>query len=317
MKKLCFLLMCFALIYGCQKEEQRLEKINPVAYSDVEFIGRRDTVITATVGGRIFVETNGNNQKRLLTKVNDEIYGLSFSRSRNYIFAATLRSGILVIDRSKGRVIKRLPIPKSWCLALDLSSDERILAAGSVDGMVYFWNINQNFKQSEIPTHTLPYTIKFYNNDQNLMVAGNGVLFWNLSQKKLIKTLGLSVMDADVNWQKKMMVGCSVNKMAYLLDLNHFSVIRRLKHPDFPLKVQDKLANIPIHLPITSCRMVKNRVVTAGADHSVRLWDSGTGKLLHTYTGHTATVSSIAVSPDQKQIASVSLKGELRFWDLE
>jgi hypothetical protein len=49
-------------------------------------------------------------------------------------------------------------------------------------------------------------------------------------------------------------------------------------------------------------------------DSAVRLWDSGTGRLLHTIKGHRGPVNSIAISPDGRRVASGSDDGTVKVW---
>ncbi|MDC0739728.1 WD40 repeat domain-containing serine/threonine protein kinase [Polyangium mundeleinium] len=54
-----------------------------------------------------------------------------------------------------------------------------------------------------------------------------------------------------------------------------------------------------------------------GSEPSVRLWETATGKPREILRGHGKTVVSISVSSDGKRIASASLDGSARIWDLE
>lgn len=322
MKKL-FLFVMFtfsAMNFDCDSQKQDLVKINPVGYSDVEFIAPLDTVITSTIDGRIFVEINGNKKKQLLTKIDDEIYDVIFSKIHNYIFAATFQSGILVINKTTGKVVKQLPTPESWCTSLDLNADETVLAAGCVYGDVYFWDINNDFKQSRLSTRSPAFAIKFYNNDQHIVVAGYDISLWNIAQQKLIKKLkphSTIIKGIDVDWPNKILVSCSYDKTALLINLDNYSIKHKITHPNFPFEVHGKTVDVPIQLALTSCRILNDKLITAGADRTLRIWDIETGELINTYTGHSGSISNIDISPNHKQIASVSLRGELRFWDLE
>ncbi len=56
-------------------------------------------------------------------------------------------------------------------------------------------------------------------------------------------------------------------------------------------------------------------VAAAGADRSVWLWETATGKVLHKLSGHTAAVRDLAFAPDGQKLASVGDDAVGLFWD--
>ncbi|NEP35367.1 PQQ-binding-like beta-propeller repeat protein, partial [Moorena sp. SIO3B2] len=59
------------------------------------------------------------------------------------------------------------------------------------------------------------------------------------------------------------------------------------------------------------------QIISVSGDGTVRLWDTESGQLIHTFEGNTEWVTAIAFSPDGKQILSGSGDGTVRLWDTE
>jgi WD40 repeat protein len=57
------------------------------------------------------------------------------------------------------------------------------------------------------------------------------------------------------------------------------------------------------------------RILSAGADQTIKLWDVATSQLLRTFIGHTDYVQAVAFSPDGGRILSGGFEGTLILWD--
>lgn len=57
------------------------------------------------------------------------------------------------------------------------------------------------------------------------------------------------------------------------------------------------------------------RIASAGADGSIRLWDSASGSSLKVLRGHQGSVNAVAFSADGRWLASTGQDGSLRLWE--
>ena len=57
-------------------------------------------------------------------------------------------------------------------------------------------------------------------------------------------------------------------------------------------------------------------IATASTDHTVKLWDVGTGREVRTMEGHNRSVQAVAFRPDGIWLASASQDGTMKIWDV-
>jgi WD40 repeat protein len=58
------------------------------------------------------------------------------------------------------------------------------------------------------------------------------------------------------------------------------------------------------------------RILSGGYDHTARLWDIATGKVVQRLEGHTNTVLCVAISANDRFAVTASQDKTLRLWKL-
>jgi WD40 repeat protein len=307
-------------LFGCGHEDQtssnQLTTINPLAYTDVAYSSSRDSVIVSTYSGRIAQRIKGQKEENLIAQLADEIYSLDYSEERDEIFAATLKSGILILNAKTGTIIKRLEIEK-WSTSISLSDDENYLICTNVSGKNYIWNINKNYQLIELPSSLSNYYVKIMDNSGSIYFSGGGkVVSWNLERNLIEKEISVPGKLEDVDSMGNLLL-ISHNELS-MFNVKNDSVDFIIKHPNWPyILASGDTAYIPPQMKITASRFTNNKIYSAGLDRSIRVWDKHNGILLNDLLGHKATIGSIEISSDKKQLVSVDLKGGIKFWNLE
>ena len=69
-------------------------------------------------------------------------------------------------------------------------------------------------------------------------------------------------------------------------------------------------------LTITAVSPDGTKMLTGSSDGKTRLWDMETGKVIRTFSGHSAYVTSVAFSPDGSKILTGSYDKTARLWDV-
>lgn len=320
-KKLLLLVILTASLSSCEQEisikKAAFTAINPIAYTDVVYTSSKDTVLISTFDGRIAHRIHGQERETLVLQIPDEIYSLAYDSITHRVYAATLASGIVIIDAKNKAVIHTLTLEKTWISNIFLSPDGNILAGRSADRKNHIWNLKNDQALITLPDSLSTYRITGISKNSSIILKGKGTyLFWhplkNLIEKEVKINGNLAAIDASNN----MLLINDTNFQYYNAAID--STSPKKQHEDWPyyVKEQDTTLRIPLQLALTVGELTEEYIFTAGIDRSIRKWNKTNGQHLEDIIKHKATISAMDISPDASQLVSVDLKGGILFYEI-
>ena len=242
----------------------------------------------------------------------------------------------------------------SWCsygtvnrsmISVDWSNDSSCIACGTYDNKLlltlFEYNINDDNESiiNDVNTYTITYhhspvsVVRWNSGTNNNAFIASGTLdgtiaLWPIlsanptnnitTYNKPIHTTTLhSAPIIDIQWRNQTsFASCSADGSLYINTLSNTTSDSNIT----ALKLDGHTSDINQLLYNHNSTML----ATCSDDHTVKVWNSDTGELLHTFTGHTKEVTCIAwitstiddSIPSPSLLASGSLDSTIRVWDI-
>ncbi len=198
---------------------------------------------------------------------------------------------------------------QSWVTALAFSTQQPLLASGSLDDSVRIWNW-----QTGDLLHTLKGHVRGVNavaiDRRGLLLVSCGddatVKIWQLGDGSLRYTLKGHLRDVNaiaLGHGGNLIASASEDGTLKLWNLSQGTLLKTLPGSAGMLKT-------------VAFAAADQRLISGGLDNTVRIWDAQTATTLKVLTGHTNTVNQVAISPDSRLIASASKDRTVRLWDV-
>lgn len=199
--------------------------------------------------------------------------------------------------------------------ALCLSYNQKFICSGGNEGEVRVWEIRSRELISHLKEHTSKVTsVQVFKDDVHLLTCARdrAVLCWDLKNEKRISNHTQSMGGINCfaispeDEQKVVTVG--QERSVTFWDLRKSNAEQILESSPVPGE-SDELFCVSV-----SCD--GQLFATGGSLGTVRVWDYNTGECLNESKGHSNTITSIAFSPDNKQLISTGRDGLVLVWNL-
>ncbi len=134
---------------------------------------------------------------------------------------------------------------------------------------------------------------------------GRSVLLWDYVTPSLLFDIAVSPLEIwsiAANSEGPTVAVAGKDSRIFLFDMQQQKVVRTLEgHTDGVTFVRFD----PYH-----------RLISAGDDATIRVWDPASGKLLKTVQAHRSLINAFAISPDGRWLISVSSDRTIKLWSL-
>jgi WD40 repeat protein len=201
----------------------------------------------------------------------------------------------------------------SACAVGAMKSGTPVAITGGGDGEICIWNLTEGVLLNRLSAHSARITaisIGQYEGETLFASASEDrtVRLWNLSTGQLW---------ASLDAHSRAVTGCALDG-GDLLSTSLDGTLRQTPIREL-LQTNETAQTSERHgAPVSACAFTPDgkRVLTASLDRELRVWETGSGRVVRRFAGHTGNVNDCAVRADGKTVLSASSDGAVRHWDL-
>jgi WD40 repeat protein len=258
----------------------------------------------------------------------DLVVGLAFSADSRRLATAGHDRTVKIWDSNTGQqVITFRGFTKETCVAF--SSDGNRLAASSMDGTIQLWDATPLTGGDDYSRHTLPHPLPIsaldISQDGSRLACGLGLsetpgekdrmFIWKTATGQTLQTLPGQVVivfslafSPDGRFLASVGDDPSPPSGVHTVKVFDLNTGRAAFSPDpFP-----GYGGVLFSVAYSPDR---RRLVAAGQDKQLKVWDAATGRKIGVMGEHDRNVFNLVFSPDGRYLASAGKDGAVRIWD--
>ena len=294
-----------------------LEHKEKVLWASFNKNGSRLATACADKTAKIWDVTNG---KILHTLNHDkEVFRVDFNKQGTCLATASNDDTVKLWNAESWEPLLP-PLKHPFIADLAFSPDGRFLATAGLGGQVKIWEVASGNVLGTIEHGKYLSRVSF-SPDGTLLVTwsrDSSLKIWDISLEKFSPKKPFSwIKDSGIEDMDGAFAVSPDNKNLATVSINDYAVEVRDISTGQLQAILPGHTNSVFKLVFLSKGGLPGRfLVTCSADGTAKVWDTLLSRELFTLAGHLMPLSDIAVSPDEKHLATVCWDGQAKVWDI-
>lgn len=219
---------------------------------------------------------------------------------------------VRIWDTLTGLQLRQLNGHNLHTCSLGLSHDGSRIATLATDGFIRIWDgTSREHSTRELDGHARSILSVGMSDDVTRIVSSSedrSLQLWDGTSGRQLRTLG-----PDTPYES-VAISCDGTRIvsAYRSFIRVWDATTGEKLRQINWQDTGESSN---YNPFLSVAISPDRIVSGGAQGSVRMWNMGTGKQMAHFVGHLGTVKSVSISATGVRVASASSDFFVRVWD--
>lgn len=241
----------------------------------------------------------------------DKVNAVAFSPDRKLIATGSDDNAVRLWDANTHEKVATVSGHTGIVQSVAFSSDGKLLATGGWDKTVRLWDVAKHEAVGEPLKHSGRINSVAFAPDGRTLATGSadgGIKLWDVASQRELKSLPAFSVDV-----KCVTFSPDGKFMAAGFSDGSIRVWENGLNGERELRPDSQEAGSANSLAFSS----NSRMLAIGIGDRVELWETATLKRLARLEGHARAISSVAFSPDRRRLASASIDGTVKLWDVE
>lgn len=247
-----------------------------------------------------------------------EVNAIVFSRDGNYLVSSSYDRTVRVWSVSSGALLRKIDF-SSWSISMDFSQNG-LLGIGLEDGNIVMLNIatgdTAHTNKADFPINALTFS-----SHGKYCVTGGPLVLWDAEKMQRIKSFSApgGVNAVQFSPDDNFLASAHMRGIAYVWHIPRGDTLFSIKsEATINVPAPSGTIKTTVRLPVVALAFSSDNkyVAAGGVDKLIRIRSLRNAAPMKVFEAHTKTVTGLCYSSNGKHLASCSLDGTIKIWNV-